>query len=79
MPGGMSSAYDELIRRLAEVPDWVLTMSNHTVAVSAWWEFHMTRGEFAKVKEEARCECIIVSLAMAEVRQSLPPAGRKGH
>jgi len=53
-------------------------MSNHTVAVSARRELRITRGELAKVKEEARCERIIVSLARAEVRGSLPPGWKNG-
>jgi hypothetical protein len=59
---------DELTRHLAVAPDWESRMSNHTVAVSDFREFRITRGEFARVKRDARWDLPMASLIKGEVR-----------
>jgi hypothetical protein len=59
---------DEPTRRLAVAPDWELRMSNHTVAVSDFREFCITRGEFARVKRDnVRWDLPMASLTKGEV------------
>jgi hypothetical protein len=58
---------EEPIRCLEIAPDWELRMSNHTVAVSDFHEFHITRGEFVRVKEEAKLYFPMASLMKVEV------------
>jgi hypothetical protein len=53
---------DELTRCLAVAPNWESRMSNHTVAVSDFHEFCITRGEFARVKRDARWDLPMASL-----------------
>jgi hypothetical protein len=43
-------------------------MSNHTVAVSDFHEFCITRGEFARVNKEAKWDLPMASLMKGEVR-----------
>jgi hypothetical protein len=59
---------EEPIRCLAVVPDWELRILNHTVAVSNFREFHITQGEFVRVKEVARWDLPMASLMKGEVR-----------
>jgi hypothetical protein len=59
---------EEPTRCLAVVPNWELRMSNHTVVVSNFREFHITQGEFARVKREARWDLPMASLIKGEVR-----------
>jgi hypothetical protein len=42
-------------------------MLNHTVAVSDFHEFPITRGEFVRVKEDARWDFPMASLMKVEV------------
>jgi hypothetical protein len=55
-------------RHLAVVPDWESRMLNHTVVVSDFREFCITRGEFARVNKEARWDLPMASLIKGEVR-----------
>jgi hypothetical protein len=58
---------EEPMRRLEVVPDWELRMSNHTVVVSDFCEFRITRGEFARVKEDTKWDFPMASLMKLEV------------
>jgi hypothetical protein len=47
---------EELTRCLAVAPDWELRMSNHTVAVSDFHEFHITWGGVGKSEKRSQME-----------------------
>jgi hypothetical protein len=59
---------EELIRCLVVAPDWESRISNQTVVVSDFCEFHITRGEFARVKVAAKWDLPMTSLIKGEVR-----------
>jgi hypothetical protein len=58
---------EEPMRCLEVAPDWESRMSNHTVVVSDFREFHITQGEFARVKEDAKLDFPMASLMKLEV------------
>jgi hypothetical protein len=58
---------EEPMKCLEVVPDWESRMLNHTVAVSNFREFHITWGEFARVKEDAKWDFPMASLMKVEV------------